>query len=221
MFTIANKFDGIIERYAKQLEDLKLTDSDYDLFTHTYQSPIESEKRLRMFTTKYLNDVVRRQVAKGVYAFTWAEQYTIPLTEPKVQPLLYSLIEYHFKGYGIDCLKEPEMAGGKVDFYVTKTSSKNKIMKVCIELKNAHHNDLESSLKYQLPAYMDSCGAKNGIFIILWYKNPEQPKPTKYDTESDLLKHLDSIKSKNIDVVIINCCKPIVPSELKSDKKYK
>jgi len=50
----------------------------------------------------------------------------------------------------------PVRHDGALDFFCSFTTKRNDVLKVCIEVKNAHGAGLENGISKQLPAYMDN-----------------------------------------------------------------
>lgn len=118
---------------------------------------------------------------------------------------------------GIRVSREPRMANGAVDFFCSFTTKRNDVLKVCIEVKNAHGAGLESGISKQLPAYMDAERTRHGIYLVLWYKGTDWPEPDKFDSIDEMMASLEAMKPKDgyrIDVMTVNCTKPIPPSKM-------
>ena len=144
-----------------------------------------------------------------------------PFKEPEAQPLLYSLLDTFFEIKGIQLSKEPELANGKLDFNCSYTNKSGYIVRTCIEVKNAHHENLIDGLITQLPLYMEASNIESGIFLVLWYKGNNFNFP-KYETIEELEKMLSHKipNNKNIEIIIIDCSKQIAPSKIKSKKTH-
>jgi hypothetical protein len=117
---------------------------------------------------------------------------------------------------GVQISREVIAANGSLDFHCSYTKD-DKLMKVCIEMKNAHHEQLLHGLTKQLPAYLDGEATQDGIFLVLWYKGDRFARPTGFTTSDELFKHLETnIPSKyRIRIMIIDCAEKTWPSWLK------
>ena len=92
-----------------------------------------------------------------------------PKRETDVHSLLHAFLLDQFLMSGIEVMPEHAMGAGRLDFLLVATVEGIGLVKACIEVKSAHSEDLLPGLIEQLPKYMDSSGAKRGIYIVLWY----------------------------------------------------
>ena len=138
----------------------------------------------------------------------------IPLSETQIQPFIFSILNPLFNLLLVHYVKEPELAGGKVDFLLSYNSM-SELYTIAVEFKLAHHEEIDHGLTTQLPAYMDAKQSKYGIFLVFWFKDNNFPNPTKY-ADSDKLKiHLKELipEDKVIEIIIIDCSNHPPPSK--------
>ena len=137
-----------------------------------------------------------------------------PLSEPQIQPLVFSLLNTFFSSFLINCDKEPELAGGKVDFLLSYNTMTD-LYSIAVEFKLAHHKEIDHGLKVQLPAYMDAKRSKYGIFLVFWFKDDNFSQPTKYHDPDELKVHLQTLipEDKIIEIIIIDCSNQPPPSK--------
>ena len=116
---------------------------------------------------------------------------------------------------GVHISRETVSSNGSLDFYFQYTKN-DKSLRVCVELKNAHNPKIEDVMIYQLPEYIKDTGNKDGIYLVLWYKDKQFDKPTKYNSISYLAGMLNSNipKDYRISPLIIDCSRfKITPSK--------
>ena len=206
--------DRINRGYFQRLSKLNITDDIYvirDLLINTH---INSEPNLRNFMIKLLQIFFKDNVENhGIYSLLSNPVTKLPYLETEQQKLVYT----HLKGVcdciGIQMTREGMTGNGYVDYLCTY-NDEGYIYKVCIELKLAH-GTVDSGITKQLPQYMKSQNSRNGIFLVLWFKDGNYSDPSKYDSISDLEEHLINIKDNDkIKLMVVDCTKPVVPSKL-------
>jgi hypothetical protein len=116
---------------------------------------------------------------------------------------------------GIQISREIVAANGSLDFLCSYNYA-GRPFKVGIELKKAHHEKLVNGLTQQLPQYLKYEETKHGIFVVLWFKNSNFVEPSKYVSIDNLITKLEkSIPKKHeINIMVIDCTKPIPPSKM-------
>ena len=65
---------------------------------------------------------------------------------------------------------------------------------------------------------MDAERTRHGIYLVLWHKGTDWPEPEKFDSIDEMMASLEAMKLKDgycIDVMTVNCTKPIPPSKMK------
>ena len=137
-----------------------------------------------------------------------------PLSEPQIQPFIFSILNTLFNSLLINCDKEPELAGGKVDFLLSYNTM-SELFSIAVEFKLAHHKEIDHGLKVQLPAYMNAKRSKYGIFLVFWFKDDNFSQPTKYHDPDELKVHLQTLipEDKIIEIIIIDCSNQPPPSK--------
>ena len=79
-----------------------------------------------------------------------------PKREPKVHPLIKTIIETELYLKGIIVFRENTTAEGNIDLTLVANIKDSSPANVCIEVENLHSNEIESGLTKQLPNYMRS-----------------------------------------------------------------
>lgn len=187
-----------------------------NLLPHTsYSSPVE----LLATVIEGIQQVQSKIRDVGCVASFWDRQDRDgdgPKRKPKLEPEAVSLIRGFLHDHSMlaeyDLSYEVGAAGGSLDMKVTASTSNGGLIKICIECKNAHSNDLIHGLTDQLPAYMRSVGAEHGIYLMLWYKGKYLDRPA--DELADLKWNLTKRKPlPNIVVESIDLSWPLTPSD--------
>jgi hypothetical protein len=219
LYTITNldSYLSIKKRYLNQISKLNLNDDYTKIKELLYDTDIVNSNVFRAFLTKLLNLVVKKSIEKReIYKFLWdSDEYDLPKSEKQIQPIIKSHLQPIVEIKGIQISREIVSANGSLDYHCSYNIDNN-LNKVCIELKLAHNEQLLNGISKQLPAYMEDEGTRDGLFIVLWFKNENFDKPSKYQNKEQLLIELQNSIPKNlrIDVIIIDCSQPIVPSKL-------
>ncbi len=179
----------------------------------------ETDEELKDFVTELIDTVLEREVAlKGGYNNFWRDQTCkIPKNEVEVHPYICNVLDNYCKVKGIKLAREVQEANGNVDILFSCTNKQEQVLQVAVEVKKAHHQDVESAINSQLPKYMESMGTESGIYLVLWCKSNSFDEPKKFSSKKGLL---DSIQknnpdTSNITVRLIDCCKPLPPSKRK------
>jgi hypothetical protein len=92
-----------------------------------------------------------------------------PKRETDLHSLLHGLLLDQFLMSSIEVIPEYSMGVGRLDFMLMGSVKNREPVKLCLELKHAHSPDLIRGLTVQLPRYMQGAGAKNGVYVVLWY----------------------------------------------------
>ncbi|MCZ4695190.1 hypothetical protein DWB61_10160 [Ancylomarina euxinus] len=114
----------------------------------------------------------------------------LPISEVSAQRIIDNLISPLAEMKGINISRERVSANGSLDFFFHYTKN-GKSFKVCVELKNAHHAKVDQGNCKQLTEYIKDSGNKEGIYLELWYKGEDFPKPVKYASIDELQQILD------------------------------
>ena len=167
----------------------------------------------------FLNEIIEGELIFNInfqegYRVFWSDEKCVKeiKNEPEVQHYLKTILEPHCKKNSVKIHREAASANGQIDMTFTYLD-----YSVCLEVKKAHHADIERAVSNQLITYMNSEKTKFGIYLILWFKsNSRYNKPTKYDNIEQLnVVVKQSIPSNyNISVKTIDCSKPMSPSKL-------
>lgn len=130
--------------------------------------------------------------------------------------LIKSHLKIIFDVMGIQISREVMTSNGSVDYLCSYTNKEGKILKCCIELKNAHNTKIKDGITKQLPEYLEGENTKFAIYLILWYKGNDFDEPKEFSDINSMKDNLESIKNDkyNINITIIDCNKPISPSKL-------
>lgn len=142
------------------------------------------------------------------------ENKLLPKREPEAATGIYAFLQDSSINHGYELMHETSSSSGSVDLYTIATNTNGGFIKVCIEIKNAHSDDIEHGLKEQLPEYIRAKNADYGIYLVLSYKCEKFEKP---------LEELSSLKLRltrlnqfsNIYVEIFDLSIPLSPSSKK------
>lgn len=168
---------------------------------------------------QYINEVIENKLVHNIrfqegYRSFWRDEKSTqePRKEPEVQPFIKTILEPYCSTRNIKIHREASSANGQIDFTFSYLN-----YSVCLEVKKAHHDNVEKGISNQLKTYMDSERSKFGIYLILWYKSVNgYSKPTKYNS----IKQLTTAVYRNVPegyhilVKVIDCSKPTSPSNL-------
>lgn len=218
LFTSNTSYSKFKQRYLSKLNSLNL-EFGYESFRKLLiESKINNNRDLLNFIFSLTTVAIKEAVENnGIYKLLWNNN--LPLNETDIQPLLYTYLEIHCDIKGINISKEPEISNGKLDFLFSYTDKTNELLKVCMEVKKAHHKNLIEGLTLQLPQYMKASRTKNGIFMVLWFKGTSFNDPPEYNTIEDLNLFLKENLPLDLDIkiIIIDCSKPVVPSKMRKN----
>lgn len=106
---------------------------------------------------------------KAAYRLLWDNDKS--RNEIFVQDLFLTHISGRYHELEVDVSREVDTGRGKVDFKISKGKEK-----VLIEIKLAKNPKLEHGLEYQLVEYLLSEEVRNGIFLVVFYKDEELEK---------------------------------------------
>lgn len=219
LYTITNldSYLSIKKRYLNQISKLNLDDDYTKIKELLYDTDIVNSNVFREFLTKLIDLVVKKSIEKReIYKFLWeSDVYDLPKSEREIQPIIKSHLQPILEIKGIQISREIVAANGSLDYHCSYNIDNN-LNKVCIELKLAHNEKLLDGISKQLPAYMADEGTRDGLFIVLWFKNENFDEPSKYKNKNQLLIDLQNSVPDNlrIDVILIDCSQPTVPSKL-------
>ncbi len=173
---------------------------------------------LKDFIMDALENIIQKEIKfKSSYRNFWRDDNT-PKNEPEIQPYISNTLDHYCKVNGIQLSREPREAEGNVDILFSTRNDENELIKVCLEIKKAHHQHIETSINTQLPMYMESSDTDAGIYLVIWLKNKRHPYPEKFNSIEDLeVAVLKNNPNQNkISVKILDCCKPTSPSKIRS-----
>jgi hypothetical protein len=157
---------------------------------------ISSENELCDAVLKFLEDVLRHHIEerRWVEAFWNDERYDTagrrvprePKQEPQIQPTLGVLFLEAFEHKGVRVSRETDEGTGSLDFCFSYNDGPNKLFKVNLEFKLAHHSRIKHGIERQLVHYLKANRSSHGIFLIFWFKDQaaiyfDRPDGTKDD----------------------------------------
>ncbi len=174
-------------------------------------SNLDLQKRISDHISEYVKHDIELD---GGYRYLWKNDN--PLKEIDAQPFIKILLNKYCNDNKVYISRESKVANGNVDF--TFTDGEHRI---CLEIKNAHHDYVDEAIITQLPKYMDGDKTKHGVYLVLWYKSVNGfLRPKNYTTIDELQRKLESAipTDYNIDVIIIDCTKPSMPSKIKTTR---
>lgn len=168
------------------------------------------------------NFIINTIRGKSGYKYFWKDEtcYLNPKKEPEVQPYLLNVIEPLCQLKGINVSREPNSAEGNIDMFFSYTTVQGKLLKICVEVKNAHHANIVEGVKTQLMTYLISQNTRSGIYLVLWYKNKNNigfQEPKGYLTQDELVEKISDYLPWDYDIkpILIDCTKPLSPSKIR------
>jgi hypothetical protein len=198
-FKIKNKYFEIVNQFE--------FNSQSDFSDFIFNTDILNHKQFYEFCICLIQKTIQKSIELGgMHKNLWNDDGLNPVSETKAQKLLFNQIRYVAELKGISISRECVSANGSLDFYFQYTKN-DRVLKVCVELKNAHHQKIESGNNTQLIEYIKDIGYKYGIYLVLWYKGGNYRKPENYTDISDLEKKLNNNAVGNFKVknIIIDC----------------
>jgi hypothetical protein len=209
--------DSYIEarnRYMESISKHYFGDNYNDLRELVFDTEISSNSVFHRFCVKLLELTLKKAIELGGLHQTFWNTNGQPISEPEAQPIIYNQLRFIAEIKGINVSRETVAADGSLDFFLYYCKN-DKPMKVCVELKNAHHQNLEHGINTQLPLYIKDVGKNEGIFLVLWYKCDGFRKPIKYtsiqELEESLVQEVPS--GQLIKVMVVDCTKKLPPSD--------
>lgn len=158
---------------------------------------IDSERELKSAIEEVIENVLKYQIEirRWIEPF-WDGQRTIkyngseiaipkiPKSEPKIQPTLHVILDMALSPLGIHVIRESDEGIGSLDFRFLFTTKNGVPLSVGVEFKIAHHKKIKHGITKQLPAYLKAIKSTSGIFVVMWFKDPDIfKKPKKYEKE--------------------------------------
>lgn len=183
--------------------------------TRTYNSR-EDLYQVMLMAIKSIQDKVK---ATNMYQAFWDLHYDAsrtPKKEISIVSTIHGLLFDIASSKNFQLYPEHPSGGGKLDFLIGGYLTSGEVVKVCIEFKHAHSQDLHSGLTSQLPAYMYAETSSFGIYCVLYFKGEyfDKPEQSKHKIEFELHKASISKGLSTITTVIIDLSKPLPPSKL-------
>lgn len=218
LFTITN-FNSYFEAKNKFINNLNahyMSEDIPEIRSYILDTKINSKKSFADFCYRLLEITLKKSIEfGGLNSAFWEDRdkKNSPILEPKAQSIIYNQIRFLAEIKGIKISREVVASNGSLDFHFSYTKN-DILMNVCVELKNAHHENLEHGLTTQLPLYIKDIGSREGIFLVLWYKSERFTKPSVFDDIKELEDFLlkKSPKKYRIKSLIIDCSPKISPS---------
>ncbi|MDW9379959.1 COR domain-containing protein [Chryseobacterium sp. JV558] len=202
----------------KSAEDVIIKSLIDDIELNSFLEKIKTNKDLKDFVLNLIDTILERDIRlKGSNINFWRDQnFTTPKNETEVQPYISNTLDHYCKSKGINLSREVKEANGNVDILLSTKNDQDKLLKVCIEIKKAHHNDVTTAIRTQLPKYMESTETDSGIYLVIWQKNENHPYPAKFPTLASLYQGIEKNNNHSgISTKILNCCKVESPSKIK------
>lgn len=224
LFTITN-FNSYFEAKNKFINNLNqhyMSEDIPEIRAFILDTKIFSKKSFSDFCYRLLEISLKKSIEFGGLNIAFWEDRDdekAPISEPNSQPIIYNQIRFLAEIKGIRISREVIASNGSLDFHFSYTKN-DVLMNVCVELKNAHHPNLEHGITTQLPLYINDIGSREGIFLVLWYKSAKFKNPSAFNDIKELEMFLleKSPKKYRIQSLIIDCSPKASPS-LKSSKK--
>lgn len=200
-------------------ESVKIKELINDVVIPNPTEYFETNCDLRNFIMNILNDVLEKEVMlKEGFTCFWRDiKCENPKDEVEVQPYICNVIDNYCKVRGVNLSREAKAANGNVDILFSCTNKYEQTLRVCLEIKKAHHADVTTAIETQLPPYLQSTDTECGIYLVLWFKNDVFTKPNKFNSTEELYKSIKSNNKdqQNISIKIIDCTKQQSPSKIR------
>lgn len=220
-FTVLKKFEkkGIVSIICDEsTKEVKVQSLINDIQIKSEIDYLETDEDLKNYILSLIDTVVVKEIyLKEGYMNFWRDStFKVPKNETEIQPYISNILDHYCKVKGINLAREVREANGSVDILFSSTNKNLQVLKVCMEIKKAHHAKVETSIETQLPLYMKSSGTESGIYLVIWFKHDEFLLPRKFDNEKNLINAIEKNNpdKKNISTRIINCCKKTSPSKV-------
>jgi hypothetical protein len=217
LLTSRDAFLRACTRYSDQIGEVYRRDKSVSIRALLDNSIIRTNESLRDFIYKALELCVKAAIEQhGCWDLLWEGNPRQPKRETDAHRFINSCMRPILEMKGIRLSREVVTANGAVDFFCSYTSPRNEVLKVCIEVKNAH-GGVEHGVATQLPAYMNGEQPSHGIYVVLWYRGADWSKPETFDSIEALSAKLDALKPTaeyRIDVMVVNCSRPVPPSRM-------
>lgn len=232
LITNFNAYFNAKDRFLSNMNKLHLKDDSIKIRELILETEINNNKIFLEFIYKLLDLTVKKAIEfSSLHKSFWnvIDGNKKPKRETDAQIIIYNQIRYICELKGIQVSKEIEASDGSLDFHLSYTT-KDTLLSIPIELKNAHHKLLDHGIESQLPLYINDIGRREGIFLVLWYKyemfdssttNTGFAEPAKFNSVLELEKHLLSIipKRYKIKPMIIDCSPKISPSKKRAENR--
>lgn len=203
------QYSSLVDFIQLELEKWNLTIEEKN-----DQPSFKSELEFQNYIIKLINEKLSHNIIylEGYRNF-WRDEKCIetPKKENEIQPFIKTILKPYCDNIGIKIHRESSVSNGRIDMTFTYFN-----YNICLEVKKAHHNDVLKAVNTQLPEYMRGEETDFGIYLILWYKsNKGFEEPKTYKKVGDLISDI-VIENKDykINIIGIDCSKPISPSKL-------
>lgn len=224
-YTKSEKIDNCIQTNLISPPMKLLTWAQKQNLVHIIQFKTETQFIEKVYSC--LNSIQEKVNQIGVNGF-WDITYDgkkvrtrRPKLEPDVHPIIHNLIADQMLVSGIEIVPEYHTGVGNLDFLFLGVVENIGTVKICVEFKNAHSDDIYHGLEEQLPAYMKNCKTNHGAYCVLFYKGNWFNEPIgltlKELRNKLLLKRRESLEPllENVRLFIFNLAKPESASEKK------
>jgi len=209
-FIDLNQFKELIKFIKLEIKNQKLNIKNFNHIKFNNNSELST----------FISNVIKEELSHNIryqegYKNFWRdESCTQPKKEIEIQQYISTILKSSCEKVGIKISREPTCANGSIDINFTYLN-----FCVCLEVKKADHQEIESSIRNQLITYMNGERTDYGILLVLWYKSEYGfSYPSKF-TSTEQLKNtlLEQIPNNyKIDIIIVDCSKPTSPSKIKS-----
>jgi hypothetical protein len=218
LFTITNftSYYNAKNRFLTDLNSLYLTETAPDIKEFILDTKIYSRSAFLEFCYKLLEVSLKKSIEfGGLHSAFWKKDGDVskPVLERAAQTIIYNNIRYLAEMKGVRVHREAMASDGSVDFHFSYTKN-DKRMEVCVELKNAHHANIDHGINTQLPLYINDVGGREGIFLVLWHKTEEFDKPAKFSSAAEMEEYLNEINPTGYSIksLVIDCTPKLSPS---------
>ena len=156
----------LVAARAKALAPIKV----YSTNIEVYETVLEQLQNLR-------DKIINTDAKNGYWDVSYSGRKIVarsPKRETDILPqILGHLYDLQFT-HSIQVIPEYQIGSGRLDFLLSARTENNCEVKICVEFKLAHSDDLGHGLKTQLPEYMERAMTDFGVYCVLYF-GPKYP----------------------------------------------
>ncbi len=208
---------------ATPIELIRWVRKKHLLPTAVYKTEEEFRNKVYSILTSVNTKIHEANAFKSFWNIEYDGQKIIsrnPKKEVELQPLIHCILSDMLLINNIEIIPEYSTGTGSLDFLFIAQVKDLGMIKICIEFKLAHSQDLKHGLLEQLPAYMNASTAKYGAYCVLSFKGEWFDKPN-IGEDRDIQFYVNKIGIgsenpiiNNIRTFIFDMAKPVTASKV-------